>query len=194
MMASYPDSDELLAQVNAAEKNRLDFCLQALRRVDEAVGHADNKCATLGGANIGLISLLLAFVALAGDKVGQTLTPQQVTLVIVLFLLYLIPSVGSLIFAFDALFPRLRSKSTSLFYFGRLGSYTTPADLTRAFDGLNKDDLLASVVDQIWGVSRIAQAKYQRLRWSVRLFMISGVVWMVMVIAIFLALVATMTA
>src|SRR5881394_2088785 len=101
-MVNYPNPDELLAQVNTAEGDRLDFCLQALKRVDEAISHADQKCATVGAANLGLISLLLAFVALGGNNQALHLTSQQATIFTVLFLVYLIPSVGSLIFAFDA--------------------------------------------------------------------------------------------
>lgn len=188
-MTNYPDPNELIADVRASEAERLDYVMQALKRVDEAVGHADNKASAIGAANIGLISLLLAFAAIAGDRSSLTLNSQQYTIFTALFLIYLIPSVGSLVFAFDALFPRLRGQSTSMFYFGHFNKFPNAQALHKALDAATKADLIQSVEEQIWQVSAIAMTKYQRLRWSVRLCMLSGLIWMLIVVLLFLILV-----
>jgi hypothetical protein len=169
-------------------EDRLNFILQNLQRIDQAVDRADNKSANIAAANVGLFSVLLAVAAILGEIGGAGLSASGVTLVFVLFILYLIPSTLSTFFSLSAMFPRLTPGVTSLFFFGTVYAMGDVEKFSQAMGAMSPDEMIEAVEIQVFANSGIAQTKFRHLKWSVRMLVASGLMWTAIMVLLFLSL------
>lgn len=173
--------------------DRLKYNLQNLQRIDQLIQRADEKSSIVAAANIGLLSILLALLAIVSGVLDSGVQITFGIILITIFVLYLLVSMASTVMALMALFPRLKSErkadSKSLFYFKFLSSYESELALTEVFDHLQKDQYLDAVEDQIYHVSRIASKKYGLLKAATILLIISGVLWTMIMGVLFIHLV-----
>ncbi len=169
-------------------EERLNFNLQNLQRIDQAVDRADNKSANIAAANVGLLSVLLAVAAILGEIGEIKLTTSGVTIISVLFVVYLIPSTLSTFFSLSAMFPRLTPEVTSLFFFGTVRSLESAKKFSQAVEKMSPDEVIEAVEIQVFANSQIAYTKFSHLKWSVRLLITSGLVWTAIMVILFLSL------
>ena len=177
-----PDLDRLL----------LEF--ENLNRIDMAVDRADHKSEVIATANVGLLTILLGLGALASNLGGASFSRWQTVAIFGLFVLHFVPAVASTFFALQALYPRLSPQSTSTVYFGgiaRLGSVEAAYD---TLSTLSPDRALGDLLEQIYLVSRIAQRKFEHLRWSIGLLYFSGAAWMLLMVLLFVSLIGNAAA
>ena len=168
---------------------QLDLSLQNLQRMDEAVDRADSKSEVIATANVGLLTILLGLAAISGSG-NVTFSSLQAALIYVGFVVHFIASVASTYFAIDALSPRLTTQTESLFYFGTLVAHGSPESAIEQMEAATPARYVHDIREQLYHNACIAQAKYDRLRWSVRLLYVSGVSWMVLMVLLFVFLIA----
>jgi hypothetical protein len=175
------------------EQNKISLMLQNLKRVDEAIDRADSKCATVAAANVGLLSVLVGLTGIVSSIDKITIEKYEGMVFGVAFALYLLFGMGSTIFALLALFPRLRSDSCSLFYFGFLCQYSAVSDLAERFDSLEPQELVSQIAEQLLNSSRIAQTKFEYLKHSIGLLLTSGIIWTLVLVRLFWLFMANIT-
>lgn len=169
-------------------EERLNFNLQNLQRIDQAVDRADNKSANIAAANVGLLSVLLAVAAILGEIGGISLRAGGITVVFVLFIAYLIPSTLSTFFSLSAMFPRLTPGVTSLFFFGTVYAMGDVEKFSEAMGAMSPDEMIEAVEVQVFANSQIAYTKFRHLKWSVRMLVASGLIWTAIMVLLFLSL------
>jgi hypothetical protein len=73
-----------------------------------------------------------------------------------------------------ALFPRVRAKTHSVYYFGSVAEYDSGAAYASKTMGLSADEVTQHMAAQAWELARIASRKFQRVRmayWLVLAFL-----------------------
>lgn len=84
----------------------------------------------------------------------------------------------SLCYVYRGLYPRTKSPSASLTYFGSIANMDRE-DLKASFSGRSPEDHLDDVLDQIHRNSEIVNFKFRSLRWSYRCLLAAAIFWAV---------------
>ncbi len=151
--------------------------LTILKRVDEAIDRADGKSSIVAAATVGLLSIAIALMIAANETSLVSLSKLEEYTAWALVFVYFFLSTISTYYSLFALFPRLKSKSTSVFYFGFLSEFTNVADLEKYVTELSGEQKHTQIIKQMLLTSEIAQTKYQYLRRSVWFLFASGLIW-----------------
>jgi hypothetical protein len=190
MTDQVPGGQPQVPPADLSDLDRLLLEFDNLNRIDDAVDRADNKSAVIATANVGLLTILLGLGALVSAPENPPFDRTQTIIIFILFVLHFIPAVASTFFAMQALFPRLSPGSRSTVYFGGIAALGSVEAAVQRLSVLDYQQTLYDLLEQIYLNSRIAQRKFEHLRWSIALLYFSGALWMLLMVLLFIFLIA----
>lgn len=86
-----------------------------------------------------------------------------------------------------AVFPRVKPKTQSLFFFGAVASYDTVDEYRTEVEKLDARALEDQISSQVWEVSRVAAAKHRAAKWAFYCVLAFLAAWAVARVALSLA-------
>ena len=153
--------------------------LEVLKRMDTYVISTNAKCAII----ISFCAAVLGWLSLNVDKVLEGIhTPWIHCLSAVLMILIVASAILSLVLALRVMFPVTHSsmesrRGNSLIFFGDVANINGGSGIyTSRLLGLNSDEMLKDLSEQIFTLSGIAQKKFDRLETLTYILIYGGVI------------------
>jgi len=174
--------------MNKTNKNDLPLSLQSLedlkKSIDGWVNNADLKATTVLLFNGAIITILSAkFPDIKKVIMQASCTNYFSTFILILSSLYLITFGISLFYVFKTLKPDVRSRTSSLFFFGSIASMSS-GDFVKKMTALKESEARKMLSEQIHTNSTITTNKFRTVNNSVVYLFLSIIFFVLMILSI----------